>query len=480
MQEEALIDIVQRIQRIKAESQTVELKSAAVGTPKRLFDTLSSFSNQDSGGVIIFGIDESKGYEAVGVYDAQDLQKKVTEQCNQMEPAVRALFTVCEINGKVVVSAEIPGIDFSERPCFYKGAGRIRGSFVRVGDADEPMSEYEIYSYDAFRKRIHDDLRTVPNTKLTLFDNDRLDEYKKAVKKERSNLAKNVTEDEMLQLMGIMDDDAATLAGVMTFSKYPQAYFPQYCITAVVVPGTEIGQTGGDDERFIDNMRITGAIPEMLDDAVEFVMRNSRTKTVIDDKGKRKDIPEYPTKAVREAILNALVHRDYSIHTENIPIRIEMYRDRMEIKSPGGLYGKISIDSLGKVRPDTRNSTLANILELLKITENRYSGIPTIRYEFQNAGLPAPMFEVRHGDFIVTFKNNIWRADNMTDSKSITESVLEFCRTPRSRSELEQFTGFTRYYTMKEIVNPLVESGELSLTIPDKPKSKNQKYFTSK
>ena len=62
----------------------------------------------------------------------------------------------------------------------------------------------------------------------------------------------------------------------------------------------------------------------------------------------------------------------------------------------------------------------------------------------------------------------------------MTESLLEFCRTPRSRSELEQFTGFTRYYTMKEIVNPLVESGELSLTIPDKPKSKNQKYFTSK
>ena len=271
-----------------------------------------------------------------------------------------------------------------------------------------------------------------------------------------------------------------TLSSLLLFCKYPQAYFPQYCITAVVVPGTEIGQTGGDDERFIDNMRITGTIPEMLDDAVEFVMRNSRTKTVIDDKGKRKDIPEYPTKAVREAILNALVHRDYSIHTENIPIRIEMYRDRMEIKSPGGLYGKISIDSLGKVRPDTRNSTLANILELLKITENRYSGIPTIRYEFQNAGLPAPMFEVRHGDFIVTFKNNIWRADSRTDSKSMTESLLEFCRTPRSRSELEQFTGFTRYYTMKEIVNPLVESGELSLTIPDKPKSKNQKYFTSK
>ena len=256
MQEEALFDLVKKVQRTKAEGQTIELKAAHIGTPKRLFDTLSSFSNQDSGGIILFGIDESADFATVGVYDAQDLQKKVTEQCNQMEPAVRALFTVCEIGGKVIVSAEIPAVEISERPCFYKGVGRIKGSYVRVGvgrikgsyvrvgDADELMSEYEIYSYDAFRKRIHDDLRTVPNAKMNLFDADRLDDYKRAVKRERENLAQNVSEDELLQLMGVMDGDAPTLAGVMVFSKYPQAYFPQFSITAVVVPGTEIGQTG--------------------------------------------------------------------------------------------------------------------------------------------------------------------------------------------------------------------------------------------
>ena len=73
-----------------------------------------------------------------------------------------------------------------------------------------------------------------------------------------------------------------------------------------------------------------------------------------------------------------------------------MYRDRMEILSSGGLYGKITIDALGKVRPETRNAALANILELLHITENRYSGIPTIRNECTKAGLPAPVFSVLH------------------------------------------------------------------------------------
>lgn len=478
MQAEELLALVQEVNRQRTERQTIELKAANKGCPTRLYDTLSSFSNQDSGGVIIFGIDEASDFDVVGVYDAQDLQKKVTEQCKQMEPSVRALFTVCEIDGKVIVSAEIPGVDISERPVFYKGVGRIRGSYVRVGESDEPMSEYEVYSYDAFRKRIRDDIRIVEGARVNLFDKDRLSAYLTAVKQERKNLATNVPDDEILELMGVWSEGIPTLAGAMTFSRYPQTYFPQLCITAVVVPGTEIGALGADGERFIDNERITGPIPEMLDAAVDFVRRNSRTKTIIGEDGQRRDKPEYPVKAVREAILNALVHRDYSIHTENVPVRIEMYRDRMEIKSSGGLYGKITIDSLGKVRPETRNAALANMLELLDVTENRYSGIPTIRAEFRDAGLPAPIFSVRHGEFTVIFKNNIYQAVEEVQRSNLTDDLLRFCATPRSRAELTDFTGMSRYHTMNAIVQPLIDAGKLRLTMPDKPKSSKQKYVT--
>ncbi|HPZ00285.1 MAG TPA: putative DNA binding domain-containing protein, partial [Clostridiales bacterium] len=283
MQAENLKALVSDIRKRKAETQTLELKTAEKGCPTRLFNTLSSFSNQDSGGILIFGISEKAGYEVIGVYDAQDLQKKVTEQCNQMEPAVRALFTVCNIDGKTVVSAEIPGVDISERPVFYKGVGRIKGSYVRVGEADELMSEYEIYSYEAFRKRIRDDIRIVENASLKMIDEKRMADYLLAVKKERRNLSDNVSEAEILELMGVTVAGKPTLAGLMTFSKYPQAYFPQLCITAVSLPGTELGVLGEDGERFIDNKRITGAIPDTLEEAVEFVRTNSRTKVIIDD-----------------------------------------------------------------------------------------------------------------------------------------------------------------------------------------------------
>lgn len=471
MQTDELIKIISDIKHLKTETQTIELKAATKGCPTRLFDSLSSFSNQDNGGIIIFGIDETDGYAVKGVYDAADLQKKVTEQCKQMEPPIRALFTVCEIDGKTVVSAEIPAADISDRPVFYKGVGRIKGSYVRVGESDEPMSEYEIYSYEAFRKRIRDDVRTVENAKFTMMNENRLTEYLNAVKSERKNLADNVGDEEILELMGICNNGVPTLAGLMTFSKYPQGYFPQLCITAVSLPGTEQGTVGTDGERFLDNKRITGAIPDMLEEAVEFVRKNSRTKTIIDDNGHRVDKPEYPVKAVREAILNALVHRDYSIHTENVPIRIEMYRDRMEIVNSGGLYGKISVDVLGKVRPETRNAALANMLELLHITENRYSGIPTIRSEFANAKLPAPIFSAVHGEFKVIMKNGLF-----TEAIPVTDSVTEFCSTPRTRAEITSFVGKSQNYVMSQIVNPLVERGVLKLTVPDKPKSANQKY----
>lgn len=471
MQADELKKIVLRIKNMKTETQNIELKAATKGCPTRLFDTLSSFSNQDEGGVIIFGVDESDDYAIKGVYNPQDLQKKVTEQCKQMEPSVRALFTVCEINDKTIVSAEIPGVDISKRPVFYKGVGRIKGSYVRVGESDEPMSEYEIYSYEAFRNRTRDDIRVVEGASLKLINKERMNQYLEAVRNERKNLYDNVSESEILEFMGIAKDNALTLAGLMTFSMYPQAYFPQLCITAVSLPGTEQGEIGDDGERFIDNKRITGAISDMLEEAVEFVRTNSRTKTIIDDNGHRVDKPEYPIKAVREAILNALVHRDYSVHTENVPIRVEMYRDRMEIINSGGLYGKISIDALGKVRPETRNAALANMLELLNITENRYSGIPTMRKEFANAGLPAPIFSVVHGEFKVVMKNGLFEKKGSNE-----ESLLDFCSTPRTRAEIVAFVGKSKNHVMAHIVGPLVKENKLRMTIPDKPKSSNQKF----
>ena len=479
MREEELTRLVRRIQKHQAESQTVELKAAEKGFPRRIYDTLSSFSNQNEGGTIIFGVSEKDGCAVNGVYDLEDAQKKAMEACDQMEPKVRVVFTSAVIDGRPVLSAEIPPVEYYDRPVFYKGAGRLKGSYVRVGDADEPMSEYEIYTFEAFRRRVHDELRLVPEARMDLFDQERLAEYLRSVKRERKNLAA-LSDSEILELMGVTVNGVPTLAAVLSFSRYPQACFPQLCITAVSLPGTEMGDTDMDGARFLDNMRITGAIPEMLDDAMDFVRRNMRTKTIVSADGKRMDKDEYPVIAVREAILNALIHRDYSMLTESTPVSIEMYRDRLTIISKGGLFGGGSVELLRTGRPETRNPVLANIMELLRISENRYSGIPTIRRELQKANLPGPVFDISRGTFRITFYNSADIPQDEIDKSDIHKAVIRYCSVPRTRAELTSFTGKSRYYTMSHIVQPLVEEGLILLTMPDVPKSPSQKYIAAR
>ena len=199
-----------------------------------------------------------------------------------------------------------------------------------------------------------------------------------------------------------------------------------------------------------------------------------RKKTIINPAtGKREDRTDYPVTAIREAILNALVHRDYSIHTEGMPIQILMFEDRMEIRNPGGIYGRMSIDQLGKVQADTRNPVLALALEVLGITENRYSGIPTIRREMKAYNLVPADFLDERGNFIVKFYK-----------KSLEESVddndlIAFCHIPRSRKEICDFLAVkSMSYAIKRYVQPLIESGKIKMTMPDTPKSPNQKYFS--
>lgn len=481
MTQEDFLDKLKEIQKQKCETQILELKSAENGCPKRLYDTLSSFSNQDDGGTIVFGIDEKNDYKEVGVYDAQDIQKKINEQCLQMEPVVRPLLTVVEKNGKSFVSAEIPGVDLAERPCYYRGQGRLKGSFVRIGDSDEPMTEYEVYSYEAFRKKYQDDVREISRVTFQTLKIDWLNEYIKKLKSGKPNLA-NLSDQEIYELMSITRNNNITLSATMLFSLYPQAYFPQLCITAVVVPGTEIGQNGKLGERFLDNMRIEGNISQMLESALQFVRKNMRNKTIINPvNGKREDRTDYPILAVREAVINALVHRDYSIHTEGMPIQILMFEDRMEIRNPGGIYGRIKIDQLGKVQPDTRNPVLATALEILGITENRYSGIPTIRREMAAYRLKEPEFSDERGSFVVRFykeyQENVINKEEQDDE---IRNILVFCKTPRTRKEICDYLGLSSVtYAIQTHIMPLVEQGLIKLSIPEKPKSTKQLYYTA-
>ncbi len=463
----------------KCEDNYLEIKAAKDGCPK-IFDTLSSFSNQAGGGRIIFGIDED--FEICGVYNADDLQRKIMEQSLQMVPVVRPLCTTARFDDKMVVCAEICETNAYDKPCFYGGVGRIRGSYIRVGDGDRRMNEYEVYSYEAFKRRIRDDLRTDFNGEEGDLESETFDKYVEEMKKKKPNVAE-LPRDKFMRTQNFEVSQKPTLAAILLFCDYPQAFFPQLSINAVVFPGTEKNISGDRGERFIDNARIDGNLPQMLEGALNFVRRNMKTRTIIDPvTGKRADRTEYPVVALRELILNALIHRDYSIYTENSPIVMEMYRDKFVIENPGGLYGRTTLDQLGEASADTRNPTIAVTMEFMEQSENRFSGIPTIRNAMKEYDLPEPLFENDRGVFRATLYNKIENSDTgeLEEEKLLPyeSELLEFCKIPRSRGEIEaRFGGkISIIYLMKVTVHPLVKAGKLKMSLPERPKSKNQRY----
>lgn len=246
------------------------------------------------------------------------------------------------------------------------------------------------------------------------------------------------------------------------------------------MPGTAIGDTTEKDVRFLDNKRIEGSLTAMVKEAIAFCGRNMKVRTVIDRKtGERRDQTEYPIAAIREAVLNAVIHRDYSFYTEGMPIQIDMFTDRMEIHSPGSLYGRMTVDQLGIAKTDIRNPALAVMAESMTEAENRYSGIPTMRNEMKAYGLPEPKFENRRNEFVVTFYNTV-EVGNAEIEEDIGErNLLDFCQTPRTRKEIADFLQVkTVGYAINKYVRPLIEAGMLQMTCPERPKSRTQKYVT--
>jgi len=164
----------------------------------------------------------------------------------------------------------------------------VQGSYFRVGDVDKPMSEYEVYSYEAYRKKYRDDLRPAERVSLADLDAGAVQDYVARRKPERPNFSAIASQEHLYNLLNLTQNGQVTLSSVLLFSPYPQAYYPQLCIIATCVPGTEMGVLGEDSSRFIDSKRIEGTLPGMLEDAMAFVHRNMRIATHIDPKTGRR------------------------------------------------------------------------------------------------------------------------------------------------------------------------------------------------
>ena len=492
MDKNDVLKAIKTLRKYNAETDRIEAKTAALGFPKKCYDTFSSFSNK-YGGIIIFGLNEDKEFKTEGVYDVNDLQKQITNLCSDsMEPTIRPDIISLEFEGKNIVAVKIEEILQNKKPCYYRPSGIKNGSYTRVGDRDDRMTDYELYSLQSYNDHIFEDTR--PNKRASLDDLniEELNSYIEKVKSSKPHFSKNDF-NKCLKLCGIIDSNKEemypTLAGTMVFSDYPQSFYPQLFIACVVVPGIELGDTGSLGERFIDNKRIEGTIEEMLNGTMNFLRRNMKTSVIIDENGKRINRTEYPLEALREAVANALIHRDYSTQTENAYISVNMYDDRIEILNPGTLYGTNKLEKLGTATTmESRNPTIVRLLEEKgSVIENRHSGIPTMKREMKKYGLPDPEFYEERDSFKVIFRNNVVSGGQQSDTQSDTQiieaeilnKVLNYCKTPKTAKEIRDYLNISsKRYVAYKIIRPLIDDNKLEYTNKNSINARNQKYKT--
>jgi ATP-dependent DNA helicase RecG len=182
-----------------------------------------------------------------------------------------------------------------------------------------------------------------------------------------------------------------SVAGILLLGKDPQRFFPHARIAVVQYAGTQMG------ERFLKR-EIEGTVPAQLEEAIAWLAR--ATLHAVELRGsQRRDREKYPLEALREAVLNALAHRDYSLRGDRI--RIYAFADRIEVHSPGGLGGPMRLDNLLE-RRWSRNATLVQGLVALDIIEELGFGLDRMVAAMAAARLPAPLFKEIGETFVVT------------------------------------------------------------------------------
>jgi ATP-dependent DNA helicase RecG len=425
MNAEELGEIVENLRVLGSDVADVEVKKAQGGFPKGLRESLSAFSNT-YGGVVILGLDEADGFAATGLANAAKMASDLAGMSSdEMEPALRPYIQIHTFEGVQLLVAEVPELPREQKPCFYKGAGLTKGAYIRVHDGDRQLSSYEVQMMLSSRGQPMSDLEPVPGVGPESLDEHLVSAMMLRLRSSRPYAYQELSSQEILRRIRVLvadpggTGDVVSLGGLLALGSYPQEHFPQLMLTFVHYP-SERGSDEDSGVRFLDSVAVEGPVPVMVRDAVAVIRRNMSRRSIVTGAG-RQDIWEYPETALREAVTNALVHRDLSPASRGAQVQIDMFPDRLVIRNPGGLFGPVTLDNLGdEGSTSSRNAALLRILEDVPIPgedrtvcENRGSGIRAMVNSLRKSGMTAPKFDDRISSFIVTFPNHSLLGDEV-------------------------------------------------------------------
>lgn len=387
----SLQELILDVRARRGDLTDVEIKAAAGGVPG-LAPTICAFANMPEGGTIILGLDESAGFVPVGLTAIASLEQAVASQARtSVTPPVRCEFQTFQVTGKAVLVVTVDALPLNQRPARHGGQ-----AYLRQADGDYVMSEQEIAQIELTKTQAvrptQPDRQPIDHTSVEDLDTSLLSSFLNAARASSRRYAA-ASDDDVLKYTGITTRTGqVSLAGLYALGSSPQSASPSLGVTAAVqLPP-------GAGARTRDLVHLVGPIPDLLEDAMTWVVRNTRTTMGYDDRGHGIDKSEIPMRAVREIVANALIHRNLDAITDSKRVEIRLLHDRLVITSPGGLWG-LSESQLG--RPGAKsavNPVLYDICKFVRmpdssrVIEGEGGGIREAITALTSAGLRPPRF----------------------------------------------------------------------------------------
>ncbi|MGP9747454.1 ATP-binding protein [Brachybacterium sp. AOP29-B2-41] len=393
----------------RGDSTGVEVKRAAHGMPADIGSTLCAFANMPDGGLIILGVSEADGFSTTGVDNPAAMEAGLASIARQsVVPAPYIETASIDHDGLWVITCRVAALPPSAKPARFRGE-----AYLRQGDGDYVMGPADLRMIDVAgfheRERLEYDAADVPGASRADLDDDLVEELIGRARRSSARL-RQLDDDVILRQLGATTTDGTpSVAGLYALGNFPQGVMPALRVTAAV----QLPRDGSGVRT--QNLRVfDGPVSDLLASTLEWVTANLTTRQVYGADGNLRSVLELPLRAVREAVANALVHRDLGPDTLGMgrSVDVRLSENALTIASPGGLRGvtlrQIMGSSHARAAVNQRLYALAQYMRTedgSNIIEGEGGGVTEILRSTVDADLRRP----RLVDSGVTFTTILWR-----------------------------------------------------------------------
>lgn len=364
------------------EGFNVDFKRSVPSKVRDIAEEVCSFANS-AGGYVLIGIDNYN--QIIGSEIDNNKRSAIQDAIGEISPTLHYNMYRVEVDGKDVWVIDVPS--GKNKPYFFSGS-----TYIREGANCQKLTNVDEIR-DAFQKndRIYFDAIPLPKVDLNKeLDEDNFREFRYA-----AGLDRDVGKEQILENLQVYDENNDVKSGgVLFFAKHPEDVYFHAVIRCVLFKGT-------DKVYILDDKTFGGPLLQQYNRAIEWLKGKLQVAYEMEGTGPRKETWEIPLSVFKESIINALSHRDY--YEQGASIMIEMYDDRVEITNPGDLLPVVA-KNFGR-KSLSRNPLIFGLFTRMHLVEHVGSGIPRMKKDMLDAGLPEPIFETE-GMFTVIFKRS--------------------------------------------------------------------------